>query len=100
MSINPGEEIGEEIHEHVEQTLFPLAGEGVAILNGKETPFTTGDVIVVTPGTKHNFKNTGDVPLKICTVYAPANHIDGRVHETKEDADADHEDEDFGHSQR
>ena len=39
----------------------------------------------------------GAAPLKIATVYAPPNHIDGRVHATKADADADAEDEEFGH---
>ncbi len=55
-----------------------------------------GDVVVVVPGTEHNFMNTGAVDLKIYTVYAPPNHIDGRVHATKADADADILDEAIG----
>jgi len=55
---------------------------------------------VVTPGTRHNFINTGKEPWKIYTVYAPPNHIDGRVHKTKADADADQEDESFGEAVR
>jgi mannose-6-phosphate isomerase-like protein (cupin superfamily) len=43
----------------------------------------------VTPGTDHNFRNTGTVPVKIFTIYAPPNHIDGRIHKTLEDANAD-----------
>jgi mannose-6-phosphate isomerase-like protein (cupin superfamily) len=53
--------------------------------------------VVVTPGTRHNFLNTGTEPLRIYTIYAPPNHIDGRIHRTKGDADADHADEEFGH---
>lgn len=98
MEIPEGGEIGEEIHEHTEQTLFFLSGTGKAVLDNEEIVVNAGDVFVVTPGTKHNFLNTGTTPLKIYTVYAPANHIDGRVHRTKEDADADSEDEDFGHA--
>lgn len=96
MDIPAGGEIGEESHAHVEQTLFFLSGEGKAILNGEETSIGAGDVAVVTPGTQHNFINTGTEPLKVYTIYAPSNHIDGRVHITKADADKDDEDEAFG----
>ncbi len=96
MSIPPGGEIGEEIHKYTEQTLFFLSGTGEAILNDKKTPIGPGDVVVVVPGTKHNFINTGTSDLKVYTVYAPPNHIDGRVHRTKADADADTADEAVG----
>ncbi len=98
MSIPPGGEIGEETHEHVEQSLFFISGVGTAFLNGEGYPVGAGDTVVVTPGTKHNFKNGGNAPLKLYTVYAPPNHIDGRIHATKEDADRDVEDEAFGHA--
>ncbi|MFA6536244.1 MAG: cupin domain-containing protein [Candidatus Paceibacterota bacterium] len=100
MEVPPGGEIGEEVHAHVEQTLFFLSGDGKAILDGKETPVTAGDVVVVTPGTKHNFVNTGSLALKVYTVYAPANHLDGRVHRTKAEADKDADDEAFGEAVR
>lgn len=100
MDIPPGGEVGEETHDLVEQTLFFKSGEGEAILNGEVSQITAGDVVVVTPGTRHNFRNTGEESLKIITTYSPANHIDGRIHATKEDADMDQEDEDFGHSAR
>ncbi len=96
MDIKPHEDIGEETHSHVEQTLFLLRGEGKAVLEGKEQPYQAGDVVVVTPGIKHNFINTGSESLKVFTIYAPANHIDGRIHKTKQDAEADVEDEAFG----
>ncbi len=99
MSIPPGEEVGEETHEHVEQTLYFSSGTGEAILNGTVSTVVEGDVVVISPGTRHNFKNTGTEPWKIFTVYAPPNHINGRVHATKADADADEEDEAFGHAQ-
>ncbi len=96
MSIPPGGEIGEETHTYTEQTLFFLSGTGEAVLGGKTFPIGPGAVVVVTPGTKHNFRNTGNQDLKIYTVYAPPNHIDGRVHSTKADADADTADEAVG----
>ncbi|MEK7148648.1 MAG: cupin domain-containing protein [Patescibacteria group bacterium] len=98
MDIPAGGEIGEETHHNVEQTLFFLSGTGKAILNGKESAIGEGDVVVVPPGTKHNFKNTGNSSLKVYTVYAPPNHIDGRMHATKADADKDDEDEAYGES--
>ncbi len=98
MSIPPGGEVGEETHKYTEQTLFFLSGTGEGALDDKKFPIDPGDVVVVTAGTKHNFKNTGTEDLKIYTVYAPPNHIDGRIHRTKEDADADTADEAIGES--
>ena len=98
MSIPPGGEVGAETHKYTEQTLFFLSGTGQAILDGKTFPIGPGDAVVVTPGTQHNFINTGTQPLKIYTVYAPPNHIDGRVQRTKADADADTADEAVGES--
>lgn len=98
MSIPPGGEVGEETHKYTEQTLFFLSGTGEGSLDDKKFPIGPGDVVVVTAGTKHNFRNTGTQALKIYTVYAPPNHIDGRVHRTKSDADADTADEAVGES--
>lgn len=96
MSIPPGGEVGAETHKYTEQTLFFLSGTGEGELDGKKFPIIPGDVVVVVPGTEHNFVNTGTTDLKIYTVYAPPNHIDGRVHKTKADADADVADEAIG----
>jgi len=98
MDIKPGEDIGEETHTHVDQTLFNLSGSGKVVLDGVESPFNAGDAVLVYAGTTHNFINTGSDSLKIYTLYAPANHIDGRIHKTKADAVADIEDEAFGES--
>ena len=99
MSIPPGGEVGQETHKHVEQILYFQSGTGKAILDGKTTLIGPGDVVVVTPGTQHNFINTGEVPLQITPVYSPPNHIDGRVHRTKAEADADTADGAFGNAQ-
>ncbi|HTK05441.1 MAG TPA: cupin domain-containing protein [Candidatus Eisenbacteria bacterium] len=96
MCVPPGGEIGEETHAKVEQTLFFLSGSGEGMLDGETFPVGAGDAVVVTPGTRHNFRNTGEDAMRVSTVYAPPNHIDGRVHRTKADADADAEDEAFG----
>ncbi|MDI1250504.1 MAG: cupin domain-containing protein [Lacunisphaera sp.] len=98
MSIPPGGEVGAETHLYTEQTLLFLAGSGEGELDGKRFPIEPGDVVVVSVGTGHNFWNTGTEAMKIITTYAPANHIDGRVHHTKADADADTADEKAGES--
>lgn len=98
MRIPPGGEVGEEVHEHVEQTLFVLEGSARVQLDGVESVAGVGDAVVVNPGTRHNLLNAGDTDLVLYTVYAPPNHIVERIHATKADADADTADEDFGHA--
>lgn len=87
MSIPAGGEIGEETHADNDQVLYLIEGEGAAILDGERASYKTGDLVLVEAGTKHNFVNTGEVPLKIITMYSPAHHPDGTVHKTKEEAD-------------
>ena len=87
MSLKPGEEIGEEVHEGIDQVLAFADGEGVAVIEGNRSPVRAGSVVVVPGGTRHNFVNTGGAPLKLFTVYTPPEHPDGTVHSTKEEAD-------------
>jgi len=96
MNIPPGGEVGAETHKYTEQTLFFLSGTGEGELNSKKFPIVPGDVVVVVPGTEHNFWNTGTSSLKIYTVYAPTNHLDGLVEATKAEADANTADEAVG----
>jgi mannose-6-phosphate isomerase-like protein (cupin superfamily) len=95
MSIPPNDDIGQETHARVEQTIVCVSGRGHLSLNGVESSFGPGDVVVITPGTKHDIRNVGDGPLKLYTIYVPPNHIDQRVQATKADAQADQEDEAF-----
>jgi mannose-6-phosphate isomerase-like protein (cupin superfamily) len=66
-------------------------GKGEAVLDGVSTPIGNGFAVVVPAGTRHNIINTGTVPLKLYTLYAPPNHRDGVVHRTRADAEADNE---------
>jgi mannose-6-phosphate isomerase-like protein (cupin superfamily) len=93
MSLNPNEEIGVETHQNVDQFFRVEQGEGIVILNGQEHVFSDGFAIVVSAGTTHNLINTSaDKKLKLYTIYSPANHKDGTVHKTKEEAMADETD--------
>ena len=88
MTVQPGSEIGEEVHPDVDQVLVFVEGEGEAVIEKKSSPIGPGRLSFVPAGTLHNFRNTGDVPLRLYTVYAPPEHPDGTVHRTKEEADA------------
>ncbi|MCL4338269.1 cupin domain-containing protein [Patescibacteria group bacterium] len=93
MSIEPGGDIGMEVHPDVDQFLRIEEGRGKAILNGEEHDLSEGDAIVVPAGTNHNIINTSQTDaLKLYTVYSPPNHPDGKVHKTKAQALADEED--------
>jgi mannose-6-phosphate isomerase-like protein (cupin superfamily) len=86
MTIPPDGEIGEEVHE-VDQILTFVSGVGEALVSGEKRKVSQGDLVVVPAGRKHNFVNTGPNPLVLYTMYAPAEHADGAVHRTKEEAD-------------
>lgn len=88
MTIPPGGEIGEETHAHTDQILAFVSGTGEAVVAGEAEQIAQGDLVVVPAGTVHNFRNTGVNPLVLYTVYAPAEHADGVVHATKEEAEA------------
>jgi mannose-6-phosphate isomerase-like protein (cupin superfamily) len=87
MTIPPGGEIGEEVHEDIDQILTFVSGIGEARVGGAKKQVAQGDLVVVPAGTKHNFLNTGPNPLVLYTVYGPPEHADGAVHHTKEEAD-------------
>lgn len=87
MTIPPGGEIGEEVHDDTDQILSFVSGIGKAVVSGKERKVKAGDIVVVPAGRTHNFLNEGPNPLVLYTVYGPPDHADGAVHATKEQAD-------------
>lgn len=88
MTIDPGGEVGEEVHGDTDQVLVFVEGRGEAVLDGERSPVGPDDLVFVRAGTRHNFLNTGDEPLRLFTVYAPPEHEPGTVHATKAEADA------------
>jgi mannose-6-phosphate isomerase-like protein (cupin superfamily) len=87
MTIPPGGEIGEEVHDEIDRILSFVSGIGKAVVSGRGRKVTAGDIVAVPAGTKHNFLNEGPNPLVLYTVYGPPEHSDGAVHRTKEEAD-------------
>ena len=90
MSIAPKEDIGEEVHETIDQFFRIEKGEGKVIINGVETPISDGVSFVIPAGAKHNVINTGDKELKLYSIYSPGNHKDGTIHKTKSDVTEEH----------
>lgn len=88
MTIPPGGEIGEEVHEDTDQILTFVSGTGEALIASEARPVTQGDLVAVPAGHQHNIVNVGPNPLVLYTVYGPPEHADGVVHRTKEEADA------------
>lgn len=90
MSLKPQEDIGAEIHK-VDQFFRVEEGAGEAVLNGARTAIQAGFAVLVPAGVNHNIINTGTVPLKLYTLYAPPNHRDGVIHKSRSDAEGDSE---------
>lgn len=89
MTLQPGEEIGMETHEHGDQFFRVEAGTGEAILDGKTHQLSDGMIVVIPAGTEHNIVNTSsNKPLNVYTIYTPPEHEDGTIHKTKAEADA------------
>jgi len=90
MCLQPGEEIGNEVHADVDQFFRLEQGTARFVFNGKvEHLVGDGDAVVVPAGTFHNVINASQTEqLKLYTVYSPPNHPPGTVHKTKAEADA------------
>jgi len=87
MSIEPGEEIGEETHDDIDQFFRFEEGEGKVIIDGVEHHVKDGNGVIVPAGAKHNVINTSKlVNLKLYTIYSPPEHQDGIVRRTRKEA--------------
>jgi mannose-6-phosphate isomerase-like protein (cupin superfamily) len=99
MVLQPGEDIGLELHTQTDQFIRVEAGEGVVYMGDTEENLDfeqpiKEDFAVFIPANKwHNLKNTGDEPLKLYSIYAPVEHEHGTIHKTREEGlqhDHDH----------
>ena len=89
MCLQPGEEIGNEVHPNVDQFFRIEQGEATFVFNGKEKHLVkNGDAVIVPAGTHHNVINSSNKKkLKLYTIYSPPNHPDKTVHKTKSEAE-------------
>ena len=95
MTLQPGEEIGEEVHEDRDQFFRIEEGEGVIEIDGNANPVEDDIAVIVPAGARHNVRNTGDGPLQFYTIYGPPEHKDGIVHRTKQEAEQRHHAEEW-----
>jgi mannose-6-phosphate isomerase-like protein (cupin superfamily) len=91
MSLQPGEDIGEEVHDDRDQFFRVETGNGEVSIDGRRTKLEDDMAVIVPAGARHNVRNTGEKPLKLYTIYGPPEHLDRTVHVTKADADASEE---------
>jgi hypothetical protein len=86
MALQPGEDIGTEIHKSHDQFFRVEKGRGDFVIDGVTTAIKGGWAMVVPAGARHNIINTGDKPLRLYTIYSPPRHLDRIVKHTKADA--------------
>lgn len=94
MSLLPGEEIGLEVHDHLDQFINIVQGRGMLMMGDSadqpnvQQNVTSGMAFTIPAGKYHNLINIGNTPIKLFSIYAPPQHPFGTVHKTKADADA------------
>jgi mannose-6-phosphate isomerase-like protein (cupin superfamily) len=87
MSLKPGEDIGEEVHQDADQFFRVEEGQGEVWIDGAKTNIKSEFAVIVPAGARHNVINTGNTPLRMYTIYAEPHHRDGTVHASKADAE-------------
>jgi mannose-6-phosphate isomerase-like protein (cupin superfamily) len=90
MSLEPGQEIGAEVHEDHDQFFRVESGEGEVVIDETRKKIKDDDAIIVPAGARHNVINTGKAPLQLYTIYGPPEHHEGTVHPDKEDVEEEH----------
>ena len=95
MTLQPGEEIGEEVHPDRDQFFRIEQGEGAVDIDGRENRVEDDFAVIVPAGARHNVRNTGSSPLRFYTLYGPPEHKDGIVHATRHDAEERHHAEEW-----
>ena len=91
MTLQPGEEIGEETHDDRDQFFRIEEGKGEIVIDGWRHQVEDDYAVIVPAGALHNVINSGSAPLKLYTLYGPPEHRDSVVHRTRGYAVADHE---------
>lgn len=95
MTLQPGDEIGSEVHDNRDQFFRIEEGEGAIDIDGKANEVRDDFAVIVPAGARHNVRNTGDRPLRLYTIYGPPEHKDAVVQSTKAEADRRHPNEEW-----
>lgn len=95
MSIQSNDDIGLEVHHGIDQFIRIEEGQGLCQMGPSEDNLnfeqavSEDDAVLVPADMWHNIKNIGDKPLKLYTIYAGPDHVEGTIHPTHEDAEND-----------
>ena len=95
MTLPPGCDIGEEVHEDRDQFFRIEEGSGIVRVDGADNRVEDDFAVIVPAGARHNVINDSDAPLRLYTIYGPPEHVDGLVHHTKEEAEERHQAEEW-----
>lgn len=95
MTLQPGDEIGEEVHEDRDQFFRIEEGSGIVDIDGVPNHVEDDFAVIVPAGARHNVRNNGSAPLRLYTIYGPPEHLDGIVQSTKAEADRRHPQEEW-----
>lgn len=95
MTLQPGDEIGSEVHEDRDQFFRFEEGNGIVDIDGRENPVEDDFAVIVPAGARHNVRNTSNAPLRFYTLYGPPEHKDKVVQSTKAEADKRHPHEEW-----
>ena len=95
MTLPPGCDIGEEVHEDIDQFFRIEEGEGEIHIDGNINRVEDDFAVIVPAGARHNVVNTGLVPLRLYTLYGPPEHKEATVHRDKDQAERDHDNDHF-----
>lgn len=95
MTLQAGDEIGEEVHEDRDQFFRIEQGTGIVDIDGVPNHVEDDFAVIVPAGARHNVRNTGSAPLRLYTIYGPPEHRDGIIQSTKADADLRHSQEEW-----
>jgi mannose-6-phosphate isomerase-like protein (cupin superfamily) len=95
MTLPPGCDIGEEVHEDIDQFFRIEEGEGEVHIDGSVHRVEDDFAVIVPAGARHNVVNTGSGPLRLYTIYGPPEHKEGIVHRDRDEAERDHDNDHF-----
>ena len=85
MSLQPGEDVGEQIH-FSDQLLMVIKGDGQVVIEGMSSDLGPGDLVHVPGGTRHDIRAANDTKLKLVMVYSPPLYLHNTEQLTKLDA--------------
>lgn len=87
MTLQVGQDIGQERHDDTDQFIRVESGQGEAVVDGERHALSDGMAVVIPAGSEHNVINTSPTePLRLYTIYSPAEHPDGTINRTKQEA--------------